>query len=49
MVNTGRGLELSPRRKGAPLNFLSRPYAELDGEPHRMLVFERDYKASDPG
>ncbi|MBI5594672.1 MAG: transglutaminase domain-containing protein [Elusimicrobia bacterium] len=43
MVSTGRELELSPRQKGAPLNFLSRPYAELDGEPHKGLLFERRY------
>lgn len=43
LVSTGRELELSPRQKGRPLNFLSRPYAEFDGEPRPGLPFERSY------
>ena len=46
LVSTGRELELSPRQKGRPLNFLSRPYAEFDGEPRPGLPFERSYAAA---
>ncbi len=49
LVSTGRELELSPRQKGRPLNFLSRPYAEFDGEPRPGLPFERSYAAAGPG
>ncbi|MBI3297012.1 MAG: transglutaminase domain-containing protein [Elusimicrobia bacterium] len=45
LVSTGREIELFPRQVGAPLNFLNRPYAELDGEPRKGLSFERDYDA----
>lgn len=45
LVSTGREIELSPRQSGAPLNFLNRPYAELDGEPFKGLPFVRDYDA----
>jgi transglutaminase-like putative cysteine protease len=49
LVSTGRHLELSPRQKGPPLNFLSRPYAEFDGEARPGLPFERSFAAPTSG
>lgn len=44
LVSTGRDLRLSPAQAGHPLNFLNRPYAELDGQPNTGLEFTRSYK-----
>lgn len=44
LVSTGREIRLSPAQKGAPLNFLSRPYAEADGRPLADVEFSREYR-----
>jgi transglutaminase-like putative cysteine protease len=44
LVSTGRQIILSPRQKGEPLNYLSRPYAEINGEPLLDLELTRTYR-----
>ncbi len=35
-LSMGRDLVLEPAQEGAPLNYIVHPYAEVDGEPHRV-------------
>lgn len=44
LISTGRDILLSPRQKGAPLNYLSRPYVEINGRPVNDFKLERRYK-----
>jgi len=44
VVSTGRDLRLSPPQRGLPLNYIVKPYAELDGRPLQGLELRRDYK-----
>ncbi len=44
LVSTGREIRLSPPQSGGRLNFLSRPYAEADGQPIHDIEFTRRYK-----
>lgn len=44
LVSTGRDIRLSPSQKGPLLNFLSRPYAEVDGKPFYGVEFTRNFK-----
>lgn len=44
LVSTGRDIRLEPLQSGEPLNYLSRPYAEIDGKPLEALEFKRAYK-----
>ncbi|MBI4369899.1 MAG: transglutaminase domain-containing protein [Elusimicrobia bacterium] len=44
LVSTGRDIRLSPSQKGPLLNFLNRPYAEIDGKPFYDIEFTRNFK-----
>ena len=44
LLSTGRELELSPKQKGAPLNYLSGPYIEIDGKPLNDFKLERRFR-----
>lgn len=44
LVSTGREIQLSPRQNGEPLNYMVRPYAEVDGKPLGGLEISRRYK-----
>lgn len=44
LLTTGREILLSPRQKGDALNYLSKPYIELDGEPLNDFKLERRFK-----
>lgn len=44
LVSTGRYIRLSPPQKGPLLNFLNRPYAEVDGKPLNTIEFTRSFK-----
>lgn len=44
LLSTGREILLSPRQEGAPLNYLSRPYVEIDGKPLNDFKLERRFK-----
>lgn len=44
LLTTGRELRLSPRQHGPPLNYLARPYVELDGVPFSQIDVERRYQ-----
>ena len=43
-LSTGREIELSPKQKGAPLNYLSKPYIEINGKPFNDFKLERHFK-----
>lgn len=43
LVSTGREIRL-PGQKGRALNYIIRPYAEIDGKPFYEIEFERRYK-----
>ncbi len=45
----GRDLELKPPQKGAPLNYLIYPYAELDGTPVPQKEIKTKFSYSDAG
>lgn len=42
-VSTGREIRL-PGQRGPALNYMIRPYAEIDGKPYNQIEFERRYK-----
>lgn len=44
LLTTGREILLSPQQKGGALNYLSRPYIELDGQPLNNFKLERRFK-----
>lgn len=43
LVSTGRDIVLSPPQDGSPLNYLVRPYAEVDGRPLTSVQIERSF------
>ncbi len=44
LLSTGREILLSPRQEGAPLNYLSKPYVEMNGRPVNDFKLERRFK-----
>ena len=44
LLSTGREIELSPKQSGALLNYLSKPYIEIDGQPVNDFKLERHFK-----
>ena len=44
MISEGRGIRLSPKQDGPDLNYLSKPYVEIDGKPFDQYKLERTYK-----
>jgi hypothetical protein len=46
---TGRDLELKPRQKGEPLNFLIYPYVEVDGKPLPKEQIKNQFEYSTVG
>ena len=44
---TGRDIELEPRQKGPPVNFLIYPYVEVDGTSYPAEKIEREFAYSD--
>ena len=47
LLSTGREILLSPEQAEAPLNYLSKPYIEIDGKPLNDFQLERRFKNSD--
>jgi transglutaminase-like putative cysteine protease len=45
--STGRGLTLSPRQDGPPLNFFVYPYVEVDGKPYPAEMVKRRFAFED--
>ena len=43
-LTTGREILLSPLQQGPPLNYFSKPYVEIDGQPDRAFQLERRFK-----
>lgn len=44
LLSTGREILLSPQQKGRPLNYLSKPYIEIEGRPVNDFKLERRFK-----
>lgn len=44
LLSTGRNVILSPRQSGPPLNYIVRPYAEIDGAHWPGIEVERTYR-----
>lgn len=44
LVTTGREIRLEPPQKSKPLNYWSRPYAEVDGKPLENVELKRTFK-----
>src|SRR5207302_897004 len=44
LLSSGREIELSPKQDGAPLNYLSKPYIEIDGKPLIDFKLDRHFK-----
>ncbi len=45
LFSVGRDLELQPAPASGPVNYLSYPYAEVDGKPHRK--FRKEFRYED--
>jgi len=45
--STGRGLTLSPKQNGPPLNFFVYPYVEIDGKPYSAEKVKRKFGFED--
>jgi transglutaminase-like putative cysteine protease len=45
--STGRGLTLSPKQDGPPLNFFVYPYVEVDGKPYSADKIKRRFAYED--
>ncbi len=43
-VTTGRDLELTPRQKDGPVNFLIYPYVEVDGKAYGQTKIRLEYR-----
>jgi len=48
-LSQGRDILLSPRQKGAPLNYFVYPYVEVDGAPFDHLTKQMTYRDRDGG
>ncbi len=44
LLSTGREILLSPQQKGSPLNYLSKPYIEIEGRPVTDFKLDRRFK-----
>ena len=44
LLSTGREIFLAPQQNGKPLNYISKPYIELDGQPYYDFKLERRFK-----
>ena len=44
LLSTGRNILLSPEQAGPPLNYLFKPYIEIDGQPIHDFKLERHFK-----